>query len=293
MVNLRGILAILAANAIYFVLTDSASLNRLTLLPFHWWVGIVLVFILLLSLNDLRGAAYGEIPLIGVRFGFWFSIIAGILLALFPSGSTLSPFLLWSLLIVHFGIVGSYAYWLKDIPRSSKLVWSSYLVFLLAFSLLTVSAFFSFPTGVVILLFILGEISFLAGLFYMVYKVRDRRDWLLWSFLSGLGAFVFAWFATGNDVMFLVSNLIITRVIGSISLEGVVGGNFLYFLILVQFTVAFVLLVLMRRIDLLTLGLTGISFTFPPVVAIRALLFLNFMQGQTQELSGHQSPQKS
>ena len=293
MVNLRGILLILVLNAVYFVLTDSASLHRMPLIPFQIWVAILLVAILYFSLDTLGERHDGTVSSLGLRFVGWLSLLMGILLILFPSGSTLSDLSLSTYILLNLGSIGFFGYFLhvSGLPDISKRGWYAYLVFLLCFSLLTVSAFFKFNDLIVLLLFIIGELVFLGGVVLLISRNRRNSQNLVFLALTGLGAAGFGFGATNSDVMFLVSNLIITRVVGSLSLEGVIGGTLLYFLTLIQFSVVFVLILLERRWDLLALGLTGISFTFPPILAVRSILLLEFMQGRIQEVSAPLPPQ--
>lgn len=286
---LRGFLLLLVVNATYFVLTDSASLHGMQLIPFQIWVAILLGAIIVFSYDILGGRTD---PLSTIfRFVIWLSLFIGVLLVLFPSGSTLSPVVLWTLLLLNVCCIGMYGYFVygSDFSQGSKIGWFAYLVFLFSFSILTVSALLKLGEAIVLALFVVGELAFLGGVSVMIRDMKPKH--LILLALTALGAGGFGWGASKSDVMFLVSNLIITRTVGSLSLEGVVGGTFLYFLMLIQFSVVFVLLLLKKRYDLVALGLTGVTFTFPPLLAIRSVLLLHFMQGQAQGGSDPQLPQ--
>ncbi len=272
------LIGLLGINALYFVLTDSASLSGIKLVPFNYWLVFMLAMAFAMVIGELQNNDSGNLIF---RFAIVLSFFAGVIMVFFPSGVTLSIPLLFLLVIAHLsGIEGFLSKNRKDNN------WILYTLFLISFSLLTVSGLFELPTILLLIFFIVGEVSFITGLGWLIFKYRSERNLLVSLVAVTIFSIVIASVATKSDVMFLVINLVITRVIGSISMEGIIGGTLLFFLLFTQFTLTFTLFLWKKRWNLLALGLTGLSFTYPPTLLLRNYLFL-LITAEKQEVFDH------
>ncbi len=268
--HLAYLIAILGVNSLYFILTDSASLHGIQLVNLRIWVFLLLLATIYPLVEVLLGGLNTSHHKL-LRFSVVLSWFSSIFHVLGMSGN--SP------LVVNVvaASVALFAF-LRWMMAESSLTpqWILFVGYLGSMNFSAMAGSLFLADGIVITSFFVGEFLFICGMVVAIVKANLSRTNLGIVLGSGVIGGLVMYVALSNDVMFLVLNLIMTRVLGIAGFQGIPYASYFSVLLFFQFVSVAALLLVQKRYFLVALGLTGVGISYAPVLFIRNFLLFQY-----------------